>query len=95
MRDTEKGEKTLRQALLERNNRELLLLTDENGHEHHYRQIATIKMRGELFCILRPFGSVCKKNEAMLFKYEGEGELCVQTDKALIKEIFDAYRACK
>ena len=91
--DKNKRAFSLKEALLDEDNRELLLLTDQNGAEAHYKQVATLKRQGEIFCILKPLGSACKRAEAVLFKYTDENELVIQRDKPLLKELFNAYRA--
>ena len=90
----DKAEKSLlKSTLLNEGNRELLLLTDKNGIERHYKQIATIKRQGELFCILKPLDSHLRRDEAILFKITDENELEAQDSKTLLKEILRAYRA--
>lgn len=83
-------------VLLDENNKEPILLGDENGNKILFEQIAIIPHNGKLYCILKPITHVngISENEAVVFYVEADNDppfLKVEEDELTAIDIFEEY----
>lgn len=89
---------TIREILEDRENRELISLENERGELKLYKQIATIRMKEKLFCLLKPLGKAKHtKNSAIVYRLDthtedGVGILTAERDKDISRLVYNAYR---
>ncbi len=84
------------EILLDEKNRDLIDLNDHLGNEHTFRQIATIPVDDEVYCILKPLTNIgLKVGEAVVFKLveleKGVHLLTSEEDEKKSLEIFLVY----
>lgn len=88
-------EKSIFEMLTDDDNCDNIVLTDEDGNEQEFEQIAVIPYEEELYCILHPLNDPeVAEDEAIVFLYseDDEGEiLTVVEDDELADKIFELY----
>ena len=79
--------------LLDENNKDNIILSDDEGNSYEFEQVAIFPEDGVLYCILHPITAIegVEKDEAVVFKVTEEGDISIEEDKLKILEIFDQY----
>ena len=83
-------------ALLDENNDDNIVLYDENDNATEFVQIAIIGLNGKIYPLLQPAQPMegLGENEALVFvidELDGEECLFIETDEAVIDEVFEEY----
>ena len=82
--------------LLDENNNDPIVLTDQNGARYSLEQIAVIPRGETVYAILKPIEKIdgIEDDEAVVFRVDESGEepiLRVETDEATAVEVFGKY----
>lgn len=84
-------------VLLDENNREPIVLQNDEGRKISFDQIAVIPYNEQLYCVLKPIDKIdgVSDDEAIVFVvHEEEGKepvLMVETDEKTAIAVFDEY----
>lgn len=83
-------------VLLDEENKDPIVLVDDNGRKTAFEQIAVIPYNAKLYCILKPIDAIEKvaSDEAIVFFVDESGEqnaLMVETDELTAMEVFEQY----
>ena len=97
--DKEKESKGLLDVLLDGENREDITMTDENGQEYTFTQIAVIPYTptGSLYALLAPVTPIegIAEDELIVFRVdvteEGETALNLEEDEDICQEVYQVY----
>lgn len=93
----ELAHKDILEVLLDENNKEPIVLLDENGRKLTFEQIAVIPHNDKIYCVLKPvdkIADVADDEAIVFFVEEGDGQepvLKVETDEKTAMDIFDEY----
>jgi uncharacterized protein YrzB (UPF0473 family) len=91
------GKTNILDMLMDPDNNEHFLMTDENGLEVEFSQVAVIPLERTLYCILHPVAGIesVEKDEALVFylDYDDEGNIIIklETDELKAIEVFEKY----
>ena len=83
--------------LLEEDNKEPIVLVDQNGRKLSFEQIAVIPHNDKIYCVLKPIDKIenVQDDEAIVFYVdEKEGQepaLMVETDEKVAMDVFEEY----
>lgn len=82
--------------LLDKDNRQPISLTDGNGKNIIFEQVAVIPLRGNLYCVLKPITQIegISDDEAVVFRADekcGEIVLVVEEDELVAIDVFEKY----
>lgn len=83
--------------LLDEDNKEPIVLVDQNGRKLSFEQIAVIPHNDKIYCVLKPIDKIenVQDDEAIVFYVdEKEGQepaLMVETDEKVAMDVFEEY----
>lgn len=83
--------------LLDEENKEPIVLVDQNGRKLSFEQIAVIPHNDKIYCVLKPIDKIenVQDDEAIVFYVdEKEGQepaLMVETDEKVAMDVFEEY----
>lgn len=83
--------------LLDEDNKEPIVLVDQNGRKLSFEQIAVIPHNDKIYCVLKPIDKIenVQDDEAIVFyvdEQEGkEPALMVETDEKVAMDVFEEY----
>lgn len=82
--------------LLDEENNDPIVLTDEKGALYRFQQIAVIPYNNKTYCILKPINPMkdVKEDEAIVFYVDEKDDspsLKVETDELTALKIFEGY----
>ncbi len=92
-----KNEKSLTNMLFDSNNKESIVLVNENNEEVKFAQVAIIPLNKKIYAILKPIDKVenIAEDEAIVFRVEfddeGEAMLAVEPDDKIAEKVFDEF----
>lgn len=86
----------IKDVILDENNQDPIYLTNSDGNEVGFEQIATIFLKDELYCILKPLDKMdgIGENDALVFKIiddEDEPYLQLEDNEMKAIEVFNEY----
>ena len=76
------------EILLDENNKEDLVLTDEEGKKYLFSQVAVIPFKKKIYAILHPRDT--DEEIAYVFKVDNN-QLVIESDEKIAKVVFDEY----
>ena len=83
--------------LMDENNKDNIILYDENNHPVEFMQVAVIPIDGVIYLILKPVeDELLEEDEALVFfidEFEGEECINIVEDDEIVDRVFQEYYA--